>query len=138
MDGVWKIPRPLVNRILGHAQRCAPRESVALLCGRPGELTEWHPLPNISGREDRYLADPQAQIALMRQFRQEGKQVVAICHSHPNSPAEPSPTDLTEDNHPGLLHLICSLNTQGCLDLRGFLYQDGTFHAQELVLHDET
>ncbi|MBF0425077.1 MAG: M67 family metallopeptidase [Magnetococcales bacterium] len=129
---MWTIPRTIVNHILGHAQRTAPLECVGLLSGKERQISGWHPLPNIAQDSRRFLADPEAQIALFRDLREKGREVVAIYHSHPEGPLLPSLTDLDWSAYPDALYLIVSLGTQGRLDLGGYLLRDGRAEPQEL------
>lgn len=132
----WVLPRPIVNRMLTHAMRLAPQECVGILSGKGREVKEWHPLPNALHQERQFLADPAHHIQLMKELRDRGLEMVAIYHSHPNDRAEPSPKDLQESYYPEALYLIISLNTQGRLDMNGFLLQAGEARLQELVICD--
>lgn len=121
---MWTIPRTLVNQILGHAQRCFPEECVGILSGQGRTMLGWHPLTNRWHDGTRFSADAAELIPLLRQLREEGRALVAIYHSHPQTSAVPSPTDIQQANHPDALHLIVSLQTDGRLEMNGYLIQD--------------
>ncbi|MBF0455332.1 MAG: M67 family metallopeptidase [Magnetococcales bacterium] len=133
---MWVIPRVIVNKILGHAQRSAPQECVGILSGQAKTFTGWHPLKNNADETTRFLADPTQQIQLFKQLRQEGKEVVAIYHSHPTTPAIPSQRDLAQSHYPDALYLIVSLNTQGCLEMNGYQIKEGVAHEESLTIKD--
>ncbi|MEO5363888.1 MAG: M67 family metallopeptidase [Magnetococcus sp. DMHC-8] len=133
---MWIIPRPILNRMLGHAQRSLPAECVGILSGQGRALLGWHPLTNQWQDGQRFLADSTELIALLRQLRLEGRELVAIYHSHPHADASPSPTDLQQAYYPEALHLIISLQTSGRLEMNGYLIRDGQPQRQELTIMD--
>lgn len=128
-----RIPRPLVNRLLHHAQDGAGREVCGLIAGRHGRPSRSLPVANVAAEpETRYEMDPKGQIDAMRAMRERGETLFAIYHSHPTGPAEPSATDLDQAAYPDALYLIISLRTKGILELRGFRLEGGVF--REVVL----
>jgi proteasome lid subunit RPN8/RPN11 len=68
----------------------------------------------------RYEMDPKQQIDALRHMRDNGEELFAIYHSHPDAPAQPSLVDLMQAAYPDAYYLIVSLNTQGVLEMRGF------------------
>lgn len=132
-DEPVRLPRPLVNRLLHHAQDGGDREVCGLIAGRGGRPTRCLPVANIAAEPaTRYEMDPKGQIDAMRKIRERGETLFAIYHSHPSSPAEPSATDLEQAAYPDALYLIISLKTKGILELRGFRLEGGAF--REVVL----
>lgn len=68
----------------------------------------------------------------MRSIREQHEQLLAIFHSHPHAPAQPSATDLEYALYPDVLNLIISLNTKGLLEMRGFIINNKI--AEEVTL----
>ena len=114
------LSRPLVNQLLTEAQQ-HPSIEVCGLIGKSATGIRCYPIAN---RADdparRFLLDPGQHIAAIKQMRERDEQLYAIYHSHPQSPAFPSPTDQRLAEYPGVLYLIISLGTTGVLELRGF------------------
>ncbi len=133
---MWIIPRILLNRILDHAQRSLPAECVGILSGQGKTVLGWHPLTNQWSDGRRFLADSTELIALLRQLRETGRELVAIYHSHPQSAASPSLTDVQQAHYPDALYLIVSLQTNGRLEMNGYLIRDGQTEVQELMITD--
>lgn len=133
---MWIIPRIIINKILGHAQRSLPEECVGLLSGKGRTILEWHPLSNQLKDSRRFLADPTEQIQTLRQLRKKKQELVAIYHSHPHASTHPSPTDLQQAYYPEALYLIVSLQTSGRLEINGYLIQDGQPVIQTLTVQD--
>lgn len=131
-----ELPRHLVNQLLHCAQSSPDAEVCGLIGATAGEPRTCYPVRNAAEAPDmRFRLEPREQIEAMRRMRERGEDLFAIFHSHPASPAEPSPFDLAEAAYPEALYLIISLNTKGVLEMRGFrLSQDQTFAEVELLL----
>jgi proteasome lid subunit RPN8/RPN11 len=104
-----RLPAHVAGAIVAHARRERPRECCGLLLGRGDEIAEAVPAENLSADPNRFLLDPERHIDVRRDARRRGLDVVGFYHSHPHSPAEPSPTDEAEAGGDGALHLIVSL-----------------------------
>ena len=132
----FHLPRPLINQLLHYAQSSPDSEVCGLVGAKDGLATTCYPVKNAaSAPECRYSLDPREQIDAMRTMRERGEEFLAIFHSHPHAPAEPSALDLEQASYPEALYLIISLDTQGVLELRGFrLDPKGQPREVELVL----
>jgi proteasome lid subunit RPN8/RPN11 len=62
-----------------------------------------------------------------------GEELVAIYHSHTQSPAYPSQTDINLASYPDAIYLIVSL-AEGEEPLRGFNIVDGQVTEAELTI----
>jgi proteasome lid subunit RPN8/RPN11 len=80
-----------------------------MLIGRGDAVLESVRATNLASDPNRFLVDPSDHIAARRRARAAGCEVVGFYHSHPHSPAEPSPTDLAEASYDGALYLIVGL-----------------------------
>ncbi|MBE0511089.1 MAG: M67 family metallopeptidase [Chromatiales bacterium] len=130
-----QIPRSLVNQLLRHAQQAPEREVCGLIGARDGQPQSVYPAANLADEPEHLFAmDPAAQIAAMRQMREQGEALFAIYHSHPHAPAEPSLRDVQQAAYPEALYLIISLNTKGVLELRAFRLVGQTIESVELYV----
>jgi [CysO sulfur-carrier protein]-S-L-cysteine hydrolase len=77
--------------------------------------------------------DPREHIALVRRLRGTDKEVVGTYHSHPASPAAPSPTDIARAFYPEFVYLIISLVGPQNPDIRGYRIRSGNVEPIELV-----
>ena len=130
------LPRPLVNQLLHCAQNSPEAEVCGLIGARNGSPSTCYPVRNTALQPGvRFQLDPVEQIEAMRRMRERGEDLFAIFHSHPTTPAEPSPVDLSEAAYPDALYLIISLNTKGVLEMRGFkMAENKTFLEIKLGL----
>nr|CRH07775.1 putative Mov34/MPN/PAD-1 family protein [Candidatus Magnetococcus massalia] len=133
---MWEIPRTIVNQMFGHAQRSFPEECVGILSGQEGEISQCHTLTNALGETRRFLADPEEQIKLFKDLRTQGRELMAIYHSHPEGAAEPSQADLLQAYYEEALYLIIALGTDGRLDMQGYQIKAGKAEAVELSIRD--
>ena len=102
-----------------------------MLVGRDASIDEAVRAKNIAARPTRFLIDPKDHIDARRAARRRGLDVLGFYHSHPHSPAWPSPTDVTEAAYPDSVYLIVSLEG-AAEDTR--LFRIGRDGATELLL----
>jgi proteasome lid subunit RPN8/RPN11 len=132
-----RLPRRIVNQLLDHARAAAGRETCGLISVYDGLVRRAIPVANVAPRpEYRYAMDPAGQIAALRAMREAGEDLLAIYHSHPASPAAPSPIDIAEAGYPEAIYLIISLNTKGVLEMRGFRIRDRAVNEVGLEIED--
>jgi [CysO sulfur-carrier protein]-S-L-cysteine hydrolase len=98
----------ILEKVIEEAQKASPKEACGLLVGR-GAGDRFVPIKNISADPHQYEMDPAELIAAFRNLRETGELLIAIVHSHPNGPAEPSKTDVERAYYPQAAHLIVSL-----------------------------
>ncbi|MBM4459458.1 MAG: M67 family metallopeptidase [Chloroflexi bacterium] len=97
------------DEIIAHAQAGAPNEVCGLLAGRAGRADALWRARNVAAdpRLD-YEMNPQTLLKQF-EFEEQGQEMVAIYHSHPESPAYPSATDALRAYYPDSVYVICSL-----------------------------
>jgi [CysO sulfur-carrier protein]-S-L-cysteine hydrolase len=130
-----KLPRPLVNQLLHFAQASPGKEVCGLVGVDRQRLYHFYPIPNVAETPgNRFVMEPLAQIATLRDIREQEQTLFAIVHSHPGSAAIPSPADLTEIGYPEALYLIISLNTRGVLEMRAYRLDEQAHTFNEIPL----
>jgi len=110
--------------MLTHAQEALPNECCGLLVGTSTSLRSAYPARNLRDSPTRYLIDPLDHFAAIKSARRDGTSVVGAYHSHPASPAAPSPTDEQEALDDRLLYVIVSPQTE---EIRGYRLVKGCF-----------
>jgi proteasome lid subunit RPN8/RPN11 len=110
----------LPEAIIEHARKGCPQEVCGLIAGRDGLGLHRYPALNVAAMpETRYEVDVNT-LARQVEFEDAGLELVAIYHSHPCSPAVPSPADLAEARYPDAAYIICSLERPEAPVLRAF------------------
>ncbi len=131
------LPRPLVNKILAHAQSNPDVEICGLIGNSNSQIKNYYPIDNISKKPScRFLMDAPQQITAMKKMREHEQQLFAIIHSHPTTTATPSQRDIDENTYKDVFYLIISLNTKGVLEMRAYIQQKKSMQEIELVLED--
>ncbi len=138
--GLLRLPRAIQDRIVGHARADLPRECCGLIAGLPGDLdltgprVELFPLRNAAPGLDFYEIDASDLFRVTRLLDDDGRDIVAIYHSHPTGPARPSATDIELAFWPDAWYLICSLDDPEAPDLRAFRIADGAVSEARIGL----
>lgn len=129
------MPRSLINRLLRYAQTSPEREVCGLIGAKNGLPLSCYPITNAATTPaTHFQLDAKGQIDAMRTMREQGEELFAIFHSHPNAPALPSAEDFAQAAYTEALYLIISLNTKGILKMRGFYLDTSTQRFSEVRL----
>ena len=109
-----RIARGALRAVAAACEAAYPEEACGLLSG-VAAAGEWrvraaHPSANLAADpRTTFEVDPALRLRLHRTLRGAGEDVVGVFHSHPDSPAEPSPRDLERAWEPDLAWLILSV-----------------------------
>jgi len=128
-----QLPLKIIQQLLNHAQSSVEIEVCGLIGAKDGAAQSCYPMKNSDAHpQSKFTLNAAEQISVFKNLREKGEKLFAIYHSHPQSEAYPSATDLALANYPDVLYLIISLNTKGLLVLRGFYLLDN--QVEEVVL----
>ncbi len=106
---VLQIEQKMLNAMLAHGRREEPNEACGYLAAKDGIVGYHFELTNIDAAPDHYTMDPKEQFSTIRRIREMGMQVVAVYHSHPETPARPSVEDIRLARDPNIIYVIVSL-----------------------------
>jgi proteasome lid subunit RPN8/RPN11 len=96
------IPQSLYDELRAHGEQTYPHECCGILLGKStGDTLHIHQLirtgnTRADSAHNRYHIAPQELIKAQREARNVGLDIVGFYHSHPDHPAQWSPTDLAE------------------------------------------
>ena len=105
----FRIRQAALDVLVAHARSELPAECCGLLIGAGATIEEAVRAHNLAGSPTRFLLDPKDHIDARREARRRGLDVLGFYHSHPRSPAFPSPIDIAEASYPDAVYLIVSL-----------------------------
>ena len=129
------LPRPLVNKILAHAQKNPDIEVCGLIGNNASSQKDYYPIDNISNTPScRFLMNAPQQISAMKKMRDKQQELFAIVHSHPTTKAAPSQLDIDESSYKDAFYIITSLNTKGVLEMRAYTQQQENMQEIDLIL----
>jgi proteasome lid subunit RPN8/RPN11 len=119
--------------LLAHAEAERPNEACGLLAGRGGRVCRVYPAENIHHSPTVYEMNPAQQLAAFLDMEAAGWELIAIYHSHPAGPAEPSPTDIAQAYYPESIYVIVSLAPGAAWQVRGFTIEAGQVAEVSIV-----
>ena len=99
------IPGALMDEMLGHAAGALPNEACGMLAGKGGKVRRVYRLLNSEPSPVSYAGDPNEQLKAINKIAADGMELIAIYHSHPDSPPVPSITDINRAFFPGTREL---------------------------------
>jgi len=110
------IPQPAYAALRQHGEETYPHECCGVLRGRfedDGGKTVINVARCGNTRRDsphnRYGIDPRELVRIQREGRERGEDIVGFYHSHPDHPAQWSPTDLADAHWIGCSYVITSV-----------------------------
>ncbi len=119
------MARHIYDSILNASRQAAPAEACGLLGGENGCATQFFELYNADESNEHYRMLPEEQFAAVREMRSQGLQLLAIWHSHPETPPRMPAEDLRLAYTPNVAYIILSLANPIVPEMRGFVVEDG-------------
>ena len=130
---MMKIPESILEAIYEQGAIELPNEACGYLAGKNGLVTKRYPMRNVDESPEHFTLDPKEQFQVIKQVRAEGLDVVAIYHTHPETPARPSEEDSRLAFDPRIQYVIASL-IPGQKQIKSFLIQNGEVKPQTLEI----
>jgi proteasome lid subunit RPN8/RPN11 len=140
-----KIPPAELAALRRHGEETHPLECCGVLLGRLSPDGETRTVEravrctnqNTERGHDRYVIDPRDLVRIQREGRGVGLDIVGFYHSHPDSPARWSKTDLAEAHWLGCSYVITRVDQRVAQDTNAFVLlgtseDDKHFEAEPL------
>lgn len=127
------IPQNLIERLLDHCRSAIPNEACGMLAGSDGVVRHLYEIKNVEPSPVSYLMDPREQFNIMKDMRQKGARLIAIYHSHPQSPAYPSAKDIGLAFYDDAVYIIVSLIDIEQPEVRGYRIVEGNVREVALI-----
>ena len=109
--------------MLAQAKAEAPIEACGILAGKDGTVEKFYKMTNADKSCDHFTMTPEEQFKVVKDMRGAGLGMLAIYHSHPESPARPSAEDIRLAFMPDVVYVILSLQDDEPVT-KGFLIED--------------
>ena len=103
------ISSEFAEQMVTHCRACYPNEACGILAGTGNSVTKVYSMSNSEPSPISYFMEPKEQFRVMKELRQEGLTMLAIFHSHPQSPAYPSVKDVSLAFYQDAVYVIISM-----------------------------
>ena len=131
-SALFHLEQCYAEEMVAHAMAEAPHECCGLLVGAQGRVARLYRTRNAENSPYRYNIDPKQLLGIVRQLDEKGWEIMAIYHSHPDSEAYPSPTDVSLACWPESLYIIVSLKEWTQPVIRAFCIAEGKVREEEV------
>lgn len=128
------IKQNIFEQMLRQAKEQSPIEACGILAGRAQMVEKFYPMSNTDNSNDHFMMDPAEQFAVIKDIRQSGLEMLAVYHSHPQTPARPSQEDIRLALTPNVIYVILSLENPLKPYLKGFLIENKKVSETEVSI----
>ena len=127
------ITQSAYDDIVAHSLELTPVESCGYLAGNGDHCSRLIRMTNTDDAPDHFTFEPAEMFAALKSARADGQKLVAVYHSHPESPARFSEEDKRLLVDPDMTYMIVSLMAESP-DLKAFRLVDGQPVVQDLEI----
>lgn len=115
-----EIPTEIYRQMLDQAKDLAPIEACGILAGKNGKVEKLYKMANAENSRTHFMMEPKEQFATVKDIRSAGLEMLAIYHSHPETPARLSAEDIRLALTPNVIYVIISLQSTNGSAVKGF------------------
>ena len=115
-----EIPTKIFQQMVAQAKALAPIEDCGILAGSNGKVKKFYKMTNTDNSSTHFMMDPREQFAAVKDIRSAGLEMLAIYHSHPETPARLSAVDIRLALTPNVVYVIVSLHKNNGFVVKGF------------------
>jgi len=123
-----EIPNNLFEEMVEQARAEAPIEACGILAGSDSRVEKFYKMTNVEHRSDHFMMSPAEQFTTIKDIRAACLKMLAVYHSHPETPARPSAEDVRFALIPGMIYVIVSLQGNNGPAIKGFQIEDGSIN----------
>jgi proteasome lid subunit RPN8/RPN11 len=135
-----EISQNFVDAILEQSRAEYPDEACGVILGPvgSGRATRMKPMINAAHSPTFYEFDPKDLLALYREVDDLDQEIVVIYHSHTDTEAHPSRTDIAYAGEPGAHYVLVSTREEIApeTEFRSFRIADGVVTEESVVITD--
>ncbi len=135
-----EISREFVDAILAQSRAEYPEEACGVILGPVGSgtPTRMKPMINAAHSPTFYEFDPKDLLALYREIDDQDEEIVVIYHSHTDTEAHPSRTDIAYAGEPGAHYVLVSTREEIApeTEFRSFRIVDGVVTEEGVLIRE--
>lgn len=133
-----EISREFVDAIVEQSRQEYPDECCGVILGPvgSGRAARLKPMINAAHSPTFYEFDPKDLLALYREIDDSDEEIVVIYHSHTETEARPSRTDIAYAGEPGAHYVLVSTREEiaPAIEFRSFRIIDGEVTEEEVSI----
>ena len=133
-----EISRQFVDAIVEQSRQEYPDECCGVILGPvgSGKAARLKPMINAAHSPTFYEFDPKDLLALYREIDDSDEEIVVIYHSHTETEARPSRTDIAYAGEPGAHYVLVSTRKEiaPAIEFRSFRIIDGEVTEEEVSI----
>ena len=127
-----RIPQTIHNDMISHAKEGFPLEVCGILGGGGETVSAIYRMTNTDASNEHFMMEPKEQFAVVKDLRSKGLSMLAIYHSHPETPARPSEEDIRLALTPDVSYLIVSLADAGNPVINSYRIHPGNIQTEAI------
>lgn len=127
-----KIPAAIHNDLIAHAREGFPLEVCGILGGTGESVSAIYRMTNTDASNEHFMMEPKEQFAVIKDLRAKGLAMLAIYHSHPETPARPSAEDIRMALTPDVSYVIISLADAAVPDIKSYKISSGAVQIETI------
>jgi proteasome lid subunit RPN8/RPN11 len=129
-----KIPASIHDDLIAHAREGFPLEVCGILGGTVETVSAIYRMTNTDASNEHFTMAPAEQFKVVKDLRARGLSMLAIYHSHPETPARPSQEDIRLALTPDVSYVIVSLADPERPDVRSFKINNGSSKPEDVFI----
>jgi proteasome lid subunit RPN8/RPN11 len=131
-----RVPQAMVDAILAQARAEYPNEACGVIIGRNGIAERLKPMFNAAASPTFYEFDPKDLLSLYREVGDNDEEIVVIYHSHTETEAYPSRTDISYAGEPGAHYVLVSTREEiaPATEFRSYRIIDGAVTEEQVEI----
>jgi len=128
------IPEHIYDDLIRHAKEGFPLEVCGILGGTDDTVSVNYRMTNTDASNEHFMMDPKEQFSVVKDLRAKRLSMLAIYHSHPETPARPSEEDIKLALTPDVSYIIISLADPEQAGMKSFKISNSNVIAEEIVV----
>jgi proteasome lid subunit RPN8/RPN11 len=129
-----RVTKHIHDDLITHAREGFPLEVCGILGGVGDLVSAIYRMTNTDASNEHFMMDPKEKFAVIKDLRAKGIAMLAIYHSHPETPARPSQEDIRLALTPDVSYIIISLADSQQAVVKSFKISNGVVDAEEIVI----
>lgn len=130
-----QIPQAIHDDLINHAKEGFPLEVCGILGGSGDAVSAIYRMTNTDASNEHFMMEPKEQFAVIKDLRAKGLAMLAIYHSHPETPARPSQEDIKLALTPEVSYLIISLADADIPVINSYKISSGNVEFEPIAIN---